>query len=279
MTRDQIAKIETGRMALRFLAGWKVCERLNVNQLWLATGRFPQKPFCRVSIADIITRIPERAWFAEVCLGVLLFDDLKTATTAAARDTVEYIDSSLPPGPSPPPGLLENHCAAAKGALRHYNEQKLKNWIIDLLNNDAPLYWQVGMAATALEVLTEHIAAEKKSKLGVDTIAPPAILRSMSPATGYWKALVNRLLKLTSRTGAKAQLARELEVTRQAVNKWLSGKGAPSAELTLRVLHWVEQAEVKPKQSPLSVVAPRGQETQVHKSKKYEKANSSPKER
>lgn len=271
MTRDQIANIEAGRVMLRFLAGWKVCEHLNVNQLWLATGRFPQKPFCRVSIANIITRIPESARFTQVCLGVLLFDDLKAATTAAAKDTVDYIDSSLPPAPCPPAGYLEKSCAAVKGALRHYNEQELKNWIINELNNDAPLRYQVEMVFTALEVLREQIAAEEKSKLRVDTFTPPAIIRPMSSETGYWKALVRRLVKLTSRTGAKAELAREMEVTRQAVNKWLSGKGAPSAELTLRVLNWVGRAEVKQKQSPVSVVAPPGQKTQVHSPKVYEK--------
>ena len=69
--------------------------------------------------------------------------------------------------------------------------------------------------------------------------------------------------------GEKARLARELTTTRQAVNKWLSGKGAPSAEITLRLLHWVVQQEQKTK-SPTSVQAPAGQETQVRKSG-YEK--------
>jgi transcriptional regulator with XRE-family HTH domain len=60
---------------------------------------------------------------------------------------------------------------------------------------------------------------------------------------------VKRIAALTSPPGAKARLAEQFNTTRQAVNKWLSGKGAPNAELTLRLLVWVQAEEAKPKQS------------------------------
>ena len=111
--------------------------------------------------------------------------------------------------------------------------------------------------------------AKEKCKLNVDSPAAPATVAGVNSETGYWKALVNQVRALTSALGEKARLAREFNTTRQAVNKWLSGKGAPSAEITLRLLHWVVQQEQKTK-SPTSVQAPAGQETQVRKSG-YEK--------
>lgn len=86
----------------------------------------------------------------------------------------------------------------------------------------------------------------KKSKLIVDTLSDPGRMAGVTSETGYWEALVKRVRAFTSALGQKAQLARELNTTRQAVNKWLSGTGAPSAEITLRLLNWVNQQEQKP---------------------------------
>ena len=62
----------------------------------------------------------------------------------------------------------------------------------------------------------------------------------MSSEIPTWKQIVAALKRLTKPSGAKAQLAKELKTSRQNVNKWLSGAGAPSAELTLEVFRWVE---------------------------------------
>lgn len=58
-----------------------------------------------------------------------------------------------------------------------------------------------------------------------------------------WKELVAKLKSLTEEPGAKARLASDLKTSRQNVNKWLSGSGMPSAELTLAVYRWVKEHE------------------------------------
>jgi len=52
------------------------------------------------------------------------------------------------------------------------------------------------------------------------------------------KDLVAHLRKVTAPRGSKAALAREFHVTRQAVNQWLSGESAPSADIAIRLQHW-----------------------------------------
>jgi transcriptional regulator with XRE-family HTH domain len=91
-------------------------------------------------------------------------------------------------------------------------------------------------------------AKENNCKLIVDESPPPDMICGVS-SIGHWKSLVKRIAALTSPPGAKARLAEQFNTTRQAVNKWLSGKGAPNAELTLRLLVWVQAEEAKPKQS------------------------------
>ena len=73
----------------------------------------------------------------------------------------------------------------------------------------------------------------------VDTATAADTIARVSSDIPTWKQMVAALKRLTNSPGAKAQLAADLKTSRQNVNKWLSGAGAPSAELTLEVLRWV----------------------------------------
>jgi DNA-binding transcriptional regulator YiaG len=58
-----------------------------------------------------------------------------------------------------------------------------------------------------------------------------------------WNVCVKLLRQQLAVRGSKAQLARYLGVPRQRLNDFLQGKSRlPDAELTLRMLHWLEQA-------------------------------------
>lgn len=61
-----------------------------------------------------------------------------------------------------------------------------------------------------------------------------------------WEQLIQRLQRLVDiERGTQSRLARHLGVTPQAVFRWLKGKAAPSADLTLRLLKWVRREESK----------------------------------
>jgi DNA-binding transcriptional regulator YiaG len=59
-----------------------------------------------------------------------------------------------------------------------------------------------------------------------------------------WNALAARLRDHTRAYGSQARLARYLGVPRQRLHNFLAGRSRlPDAELTLRLLHWVAEAE------------------------------------
>jgi transcriptional regulator with XRE-family HTH domain len=136
-------------------------------------------------------------------------------------------------------------------------------------------YWTKVQALAAAMAMAKQSAVVEKRKLTVDTLPASGIMTSMTSETGHWEALVKRVRALTAAPGQKARLARELNTTRQAVNKWLSGTGAPSAEITLRLLNWVNQQEQKPNTLGSATNTVKGK-TQLRSSKVYEKTKSNP---
>ncbi len=62
-------------------------------------------------------------------------------------------------------------------------------------------------------------------------------------AVNALKSLLNRLNRVTSRRGMKAQLAKDLNIPPASLSMWLSGSREPGGDVTLRLLHWVEQHE------------------------------------
>jgi transcriptional regulator with XRE-family HTH domain len=81
------------------------------------------------------------------------------------------------------------------------------------------------------------------------------------------------LLVFTDKHGERAALARELDVSRQTLNVWLSGDAMPSAEYTLRLLEWATAKEANLKKSAGSAETRPARTTQTRKSK-HEKPSS-----
>jgi transcriptional regulator with XRE-family HTH domain len=92
-----------------------------------------------------------------------------------------------------------------------------------------------------------RLARDSKNQLWVDNIESPATNASVSSIPKTWLELLERVRLATSESGTKSRLASELRTSRQNVSKWLKGIGAPSAELTVRLLDWVTEEERKQK--------------------------------
>lgn len=89
--------------------------------------------------------------------------------------------------------------------------------------------------------MTRFVRTIGASKLIVDTDFISGKVSDVSLEIPTWKELVSILRSKTKAAGAKAALAKHLGTSRQNLNKWLRGKGAPSAKLTLEVLRWVKE--------------------------------------
>lgn len=94
------------------------------------------------------------------------------------------------------------------------------------------------------------------------------------PMVPTLNGLILRLTSATQMRGKKSALCAELGVSASRLSQWLSGRRKPDAEMTLRLLAWVQADEAKTK-SPASVSPPAGPQTRLRTSSN-EKPKSSP---
>jgi DNA-binding transcriptional regulator YdaS (Cro superfamily) len=89
-----------------------------------------------------------------------------------------------------------------------------------------------------------------------------------------WNALRLRLVRATSERGGKTQLASLMGVSKQVVNAWISGAGAPNADTTLALLEWVAAAEKQQTKRAGRAQTRPALKTRKSKSTSHEKAKS-----
>lgn len=78
--------------------------------------------------------------------------------------------------------------------------------------------------------------------------------------------LLDELRRLTKDRGGKIALANAMRVTRQAVDQWLSGATKPTAEMTFKLISWVETQPTRTKQKPGSCLNNRQAKTRMKSS-------------
>jgi transcriptional regulator with XRE-family HTH domain len=251
-TRDQVASIEYKRVSLKWPLGLAICRAFDVSQLWLAKGTEPIHPFFNLDRAQDWNLIPDATPFSAVCNGPL-------SEQLALRHRLLAESAGATSGP-------------AVASAFYSMVQKCVNDELAFLPDECRPAFLDGLPAALRSLMARveqrsiHETDAKRSKLSVDILSGPAIFSGMSSGNAYWKSLAKRLGAVTAARGAKAQLAHELKVTRQAVNNWISENSAPSAELTLRLLNWVERAEAQQTKNPGSASTQPGPKTQVHNS-------------
>jgi transcriptional regulator with XRE-family HTH domain len=81
---------------------------------------------------------------------------------------------------------------------------------------------------------------ESRGKLGLTNKVKTLTKETVQPVL---PKLIQRLKRATEARGSKSELAQWLGVHRQSITDWLSGKQEPGGEITLKLLHWVEQQE------------------------------------
>ena len=241
-TRDQLANIEGGRVPLRFGIAWDLCQRLDLNPLWLLgdlnRGVWVDYNFPTAS---------EDALFSDVLLGCT--QDYRIAREnffrAAESDSVLANEAVALPATSMPVKALSQ--PDRKRFQRHLDRAAIG--------------------------FLKHLSVQKHLTTSARGARFGAMRKSES---SLWKQLRGRLAAATSRPGEKSRLAKTLGVTRQAVSEWTRGMNAPSAETTLRLLQWVtaEEAQSKQKKRAGSAETRPALKTRKNKSTTNEKAKS-----
>ncbi len=91
-----------------------------------------------------------------------------------------------------------------------------------------------------------------------------------------WPDLLKRI-KSCLRAGSQYSLAKRLGISRQSVHQYITGASAPSAEITLRLLQWVQETEGQKNEGPAGADTPAGPVTRKRNIDQNEKIPRPPK--
>lgn len=87
--------------------------------------------------------------------------------------------------------------------------------------------------------MDDHLVGQEY-KEGLDNPSTPGDAGDVLKITTL-PELIAALRKLTIEHGLKSDLAKHCQVTRQAVDQWLSKKANPSADAVFAALDWVQK--------------------------------------
>lgn len=243
-TLDRVASVEYARTPLRVDLADKIARRFGVNLRWLQTGEGQMKP----SIGMLSVFYPQ-------IKGSMLFS--KSDTSSLEKEALSRL-----------PYIWFSVSAAASGGVVLPRGKKQKELVKSVINyfyqefSDLPhagrekllalihrtvarfsTDWKLGNRTTPGENITmlpkTLITGPEKKKEVLD-IAPLSLdtadvlkIRSLSE-------LIGALKKLTKAHGTKVALAKKCQVSRQAVDQWLSGSAKPSADAVFAAIEWVQ---------------------------------------
>lgn len=249
---SQIKRIEAAEVAPRFLPTWNLCFMMQINPLWLAFGETYSRYGCvDFPVFDLHPELGPEMPFADVMRAI--GDEYIRASSE------EKVDVFWPPIPQ-----VFNFRASLAELTAKFAER--------IPPGDQPRFMAY------LAVCADRFRAGRAiSNRAVDKtldIQNRWIFMADSKQ-GHWQQLREIVQATTAQRGARAQLARSLGVSPQALNEWLQGRSAPPAEQTLRLLRWVEQQAAQPqKQSARTSAEARAPKTQKGKTNRNAKSKS-----
>jgi DNA-binding phage protein len=239
--RERLASYESGRVLVPYYVGSVVCQVLSVNQRWLAEGKLPMA-YCAPVQFSYYKSHDGRMLFSEAYERFLkgpveaYLKDLQNLTGMDVSQMGETLN------PADKFDVTENpHLSNLFGAI----DFMVKKTAVSVPAELFPAYYKALRNADE-EFFVSHQGeiSALSAKKSFDELYVTSSLHSVMNQASLWEQLLARLEKLTAKRGAKAKLARDLGLTQQAVTKWFSRTGEPSAEVVLKLLEWIKKAEV-----------------------------------
>jgi len=249
----RLASYDQGRVPLPYAVGRMVCRKFSISPAWLALGEGPMRQL--FEIAPLIVRDNERRSFLEVFtkdLAPQFTHRMSYLKIGFDQGTLEHLLARMPPVGS---GYSELHLSALRNMI--------EGAIAQIPDASAYALHMIRASQSFLKNLNQPT---------VDNDGSIGSVRDVSKLDRPLQNLISRLKRLTKTRGAKAELAREFGVSNQAVDRWLSGKSAPSARLALALNEWAGPKQVIEKKS--SDAASTASEPEAQNLRKYEKSKS-----
>jgi transcriptional regulator with XRE-family HTH domain len=222
---SQLSRYEHQRSPVLLIDALRACEAFGIGIAWLATGEGdPAAGAYGVAKLAAALKVDERSRFSEIYDQDLQGRIKKSraesmekwANLMAAIDQLKKLTRSMKPS----------------SRLRKDFVQRLLDTIIRELTQE-----QERRSALRMTLKLNEEAAPLTTGFTSDT---GELMAAEIPPT--WNELRSQVASLTKQRGAKTRLAKLLGVSQQAVSEWLTGSNAPSADNTLRLLHWVAAA-------------------------------------
>jgi transcriptional regulator with XRE-family HTH domain len=267
VSRARLASYEYAKAPVRYEFGKLVCYRLNVNQRWLATGQMPMQPYFDLS-PHLEYQIKARDLFSSAFDRVLKgsveerFAELKSLLGSHLVDSHSYEDAVLDNfhlvGDPPAKASVFYAERMVKLMLRWLPEQIVDRYTHELLKAGEAFkkkHWaEVERLVAARKLERQKATAGRGREAGGGEERKP--LQGDSPKSNdsdvktELEKLIARVRRAAGKPGAKAELARFLDVAPARVTEWLTTDAAkrkePGGHNTLALLRWVEQQERKP---------------------------------
>lgn len=239
LSRDQLNRIERGEVAAPFFAGLLFCLLTDLNPLWLAFGDSEERfGFFAFRGANLHRDLNQNA-------GATFLEILKRHRADFLRFARMHARDQ---------GLYQSPQSISLFRLLYLSrppqDEHVKNvGTYNVLQGiDPSSIEQVPVTGRRNAALIKDVS---KRLLTIQQ-APETV----DPMRREWPQLRERIQKLVRKRGMRSALARDIGVSRQAINAVLSRKGThgPSAEYALRLSKWVEIAEAKQQKSAGSAI-------------------------
>lgn len=260
ITQNQLAGIEYGRVPLRYRIGDRICDLADLNQRWLATGEATRYRYFQV-FPERAAQIDANALFS-FAFDLHLRGDIEFFWTMAT----ERLGRPPEDGDFEASDWLLDRCVIGEPPGRVLERNTARELALDFRRLPFDLQVKLNKRITAelrkfrdahqteinkhlencrrFPALADSIFVADSPALRQETLdkqSPSAHAPSVKHTNTPLESIIARLSRLTTKRGAKAALAREMGVTRQAVDQWLSGRTAPSADLVLRLVEWTKK--------------------------------------
>lgn len=216
ITRNQIANIEAKRVSLKFGIAMDICKTIDVSPQWLFDGSGPQK-----------RRVESKDPVSGESLEIHARSETFSGIWAAFGEHFLHITAwpeRLVAGQGNEGQSADKLSESYRGPVM----QPIEDWH---------------------KSNTTGTKANNKSKQALDIARRLMDKEPVSSKIRSLPELLKKLRLLTKVRGLKADLARTCNVSRQAVNQWLTENSKPSAETTFMLLKWVEKQERKNKRA------------------------------
>lgn len=241
VSRDLVAGVEYARSPLRFGLAHKLSFLTGFSLKWIVEGVTPEKFRAPVG-KDLLEKIPNNYLLSEAW-SFWLKPAFESAFKKAALNEkdgkpgrrVVVIGEDTEVEPVPLSDLLEYLVEDLEGnfkAIPPYLHLDFYSHLVEAA--------RIFRSLNSFEITNFEASRKKEIKINLteaETSVKHSDVKSPLPA------FLERIKRAASASGKKSELAKFLDAPLASVSRWLSGEREPGAEITLKMLKWVEQQE------------------------------------